>query len=253
MPVVLVTGISRRIGIAWAVAERLTSDGWTVVGTGWPPHDHEQPWGGDEHEPDVEGVRWAAADLSDPEVPARLVDDVVVKYGTLDALVCVHARSSLQDLTTVTAAELDASFAVNTRSTVLLIQASARAGVKRIVLFTTGVHQDPMPTEIPYVVSKAALQGVTATLAAALAPSGATVNCINPGPNDTGYATEEEQKAIRARMPLAPRWGRPSDTADLVSWLVSDHAGWITGQTIDSDGGWGIRAGVRPRQDGSPV
>lgn len=149
MPVVLVTGISRRIGIAWAIAEPLTSDGWTVAGTGWPPHDHEQPWGGDEHEPDVEGVGGVAADLSDPEVPARLVDDVVVKYRALDALVCVHARSSAQDLTTVTAAELDASFAVNTRSTVLLIQAAARAGVKRVVLFTTGVHQDPMPTEIP--------------------------------------------------------------------------------------------------------
>lgn len=153
----------------------------------------------------------------------------------------------MQDLAAVTAAELDASFAVNTRSTVLLVQAAARVGVKRVVLFTTGVHQDPMPTEIPYVVSKAALQGVTATLAAALAPSGATVNCINPGPNDTGYATEQDKVAIRARMPLAARWGHPSDTADLVSWLVSDHAGWITGQTIDSDGGWGIRGGVPPR------
>ena len=99
--------------------------------------------------------------------------------------------------------------------------------------------------------SKAAPQGVTATLAAALAPQGATVNCINPGPNDTGYATEADKTTVRTRMPLAPRWGRPGDTADLVSWLVSDEAGWITGQTIDSDGGWGIRAGVAPRQDDS--
>ncbi|MDQ3053422.1 MAG: SDR family oxidoreductase [Actinomycetota bacterium] len=99
--------------------------------------------------------------------------------------------------------------------------------------------------------SKAALQGVTATLAAALAPHGATVNCINPGPNDTGYATEADKTTVRTRMPLAPRWGRPGDTADLASWLVSDEAGWITGQTIDSDGGWGIRAGVAPRQDDS--
>ncbi|MBA3294690.1 MAG: SDR family oxidoreductase [Geodermatophilaceae bacterium] len=251
MPFVLVTGISCRIGIAWTVAERLRSDGWTVVGTGWPAHDREQLWGADEKEPDQEGLRWIAADLGDPDVPGRLVEDAVVEHGSLDALVCVHARSSMQDLTTVTAAELDASFAVNTRSTVLLTQAAARAGVRRIVLFTTGVHQDPMPTEIPYVVSKAALQGVTATLAAALAPHGATVNCINPGPNDTGYATEADKTTVRTRMPLAPRWGRPGDTADLVSWLVSDEAGWITGQTIDSDGGWGIRAGVAPRQDDS--
>lgn len=240
----LVTGISRRIGIGWSVAERLMADGWTVSGTGWPAHDDEQPWGGDATEPDFP---WAAADLADPAVPARLVERHVARHGSLDALVAVHARSSDQDLAATTAAELDASFAVNTRATILLVQAAATAGVRRVVLFTTGVHQDPMPTEIPYVVSKAAIQGVTTTLAAALAPSGATVNCVNPGPNDTGYADPEEIAAIAARMPLAPRWGRPADVTELVAWLVSDAAGWVTGQTIDSDGGWGLRGGVRPR------
>ena len=46
-------------------------------------------------------------------------------------------------------------------------------------------------------------------------------------------------------MPLEPRWGRPADAAELVAFLVSEARGWITGQTIDSDGGWGIRSGVR--------
>jgi 3-oxoacyl-[acyl-carrier protein] reductase len=104
-----------------------------------------------------------------------------------------------------------------------------------------------MPDEIPYVVSKAALQGVTATLAAALAPTGATVNCVNPGPNDTGYADDALRAAVAARMPLAPRWGRPADVSELVAWLVSESAGWITGQTIDSDGGWGLRIAVPAR------
>jgi len=243
----LVTGISRRAGIGWAVAERLAADGWAVSGTGWPPHDDEQPWGRDTAEPDLPGLTWTAADLADPETPARLVAAHVGAYGALDALVAVHARSSDQDLAAVTAAELDASFAVNTRATVLLVQAAAAAGVRRVVLFTTGVHQGPMPTEIPYVLSKAALQGVTATLAAALAPIGATVNCVNPGPNATGWADPDTAAAVAARMPLAPRWGRPQDTAELVGWLVCDAAGWVTGQTIDSDGGWGVRSGVPPR------
>jgi 3-oxoacyl-[acyl-carrier protein] reductase len=185
-------------------------------------------------------------------VPARLVEAHVADHGGLDALVAVHARSSTQDLAAITAAEMDLSFAVNTRATVLLVQAAARVGVRRVVLFTTGVHQDPMPTELPYALSKAALQGITTSLAAALAPLGATVNCVNPGPNDTGYADEDSRRFVAGRMPLERRWGRPADTAELVAFLVSDAAGWITGQTVDSDGGWGVRAGVPPRpSDGS--
>lgn len=246
----LVTGISRRIGIGWSVAERLVADGWTVSGSGWPAHDDEQPWGGDGTDPSIDGLDWTPADLADPAVPARLVQRHVAAHGSLDALVAVHARSSDQDLAATTAAELDASFAVNARATILLVQAAASAGVRRVVLFTTGVHQDPMPTEIPYALSKAAVQGMTASLAAALAPTGATVNCVNPGPNDTGWADEATTAAVAARMPTG-RWGRPADVTELVAWLVSDAAGWVTGQTIDSDGGWGVRGGIAPRPAGS--
>ncbi len=104
-----------------------------------------------------------------------------------------------------------------------------------------------MPNEIPYAVSKAALKGITPTLAAALAPYSATVNCINPGPVDTGYADEELRSSVAARMPLASRWGKPDETAAAVAWLLSSEANWITGQTLDVDGGWGVRSGVRPR------
>ncbi|HST67587.1 MAG TPA: SDR family oxidoreductase [Mycobacteriales bacterium] len=243
----LVTGISRRAGIGWSVARRLVADGWAVNGTGWPAHDDEQPWGGDQLDPAFEGLRWTPADLADPNVPARLVEAHVAAHGGLDALVAVHARSSDQSLETVTAAELDLSFAVNTRATVLLVQAAARAGVRRVVLFTTGVHRGPMPDELPYALSKAALQGITASLAAALAPLGATVNCVNPGPNDTGYADAGTLAFVADRMPLEHRWGRPQDVADLVAFLVSDAGGWITAQTIDSDGGWAVRGEPGPR------
>jgi 3-oxoacyl-[acyl-carrier protein] reductase len=243
----LITGVSRRIGIAYTVAQRLHRDGWQASLSGWPAHDDEQPWGGDAAAPDLPGMPWQAADLSDPATPDRLIAGHVERFGAIDALVAVHARSSNQDLEHVTAAEMDASLHVNARATVLLVRAAARAGVRRVVLFTTGVHQGPMPDEIPYVLSKAAIQGVTETLAAALAGSGATVNCINPGPVDTGYADADARAFVASRMPLANRWGTPDDVAGAVAWLVSDEAAWMTGQTINIDGGWGIRSGVPPR------
>jgi 3-oxoacyl-[acyl-carrier protein] reductase len=247
----LITGVSRRAGIGWEVAHRLHRDGFALSMSGWPAHDEAQPWGSDPTgRPELEGATWEAADLADPGTPARLVEEHVARHGGLDALVAVHARSSEQSLETVTAEEMDMSFAVNARATVLLVQAAARVGVRRVVLFTTGVHHDPLPPELPYALSKAALQGITTTLAAALAPSGATVTCVNPGPVDTGYADEESLAFVASRMPLAPRWGRPGDIAGMVAWLLTDDAGWCTGQTIDVDGGWALRGGVRPREAG---
>jgi 3-oxoacyl-[acyl-carrier protein] reductase len=239
---VLVTGVSRRVGIAWTIAEQLHRDGWEVTATGWPPHDAEQPWGADLAAPAFTGIVWEPADLADPAVPDRLVADHAARHGALDALVVVHARSSAGGLGELTAAELDHSFAVNARATLLLVQAAARANVRRVVVFTTGVHREPMPSEIAYAVSKAAIQGITRTLAAALAPRGVTVNCINPGPVDTGYASDEDRRSVAAKMPMR-RWGAPSDIAPLVSWLLSDAAAWVTGQTFDADGGWSLRAG----------
>ena len=109
----------------------------------------------------------------------------------------------------------------------------------RVIVFTSGQYHSAMPAELPYVASKAALHELTASLAAHLMPRRITVNCIDPGPNDTGYATEALHAAVRERMP-GGRWGTPADTAKLVAWLLSDEAEWVTGQTIASDGGWSV-------------
>ena len=253
----LVTGVSRRVGIAFTVARRLAADGAEVVATGWSPHDAEQPWGADElpeHEledalrrglpPSAGAIHYRQDDLSDPETPAAVIDAAVRQLGGLDVLVAAHARSSGVPLAESTAAELDLCWAVNVRATLLLVRRfaevrdSGRSG--RVVLFTSGQHTGAMPGELPYVVTKGALQQVTATLANELAPSAITVNCVNPGPVDTGYADDASRAVVAKRMPLG-RWGRPEDTAELITWLVSDAGGWITGQTLVSDGGWTAR------------
>jgi 3-oxoacyl-[acyl-carrier protein] reductase len=108
------------------------------------------------------------------------------------------------------------------------------------VLFTSGQYHMAMPEELPYVASKAVLQQLTASLAVTVARRAITVNCVDPGPNDTGYATGELRRRVAEAMP-AGRWGRPDDAARLVAWLCSDEAEWVTGQTIASDGGWSAR------------
>ena len=247
---VLITGVSRRRGIGAAIAQRLVTDGASVLLHAWSPHDAEQPWGEDAGgaEALLDELRAAggsvdlmAADFADPDAPRKAVLRAREAFGSLDAVVANHARSSNQSLEELTAKEIDLSYAVNTRATLLLVrefaaQHDGRTG-GRVVLFTSGQYHDAMPDELPYIASKGALHQLTPSLAAHLMSRGITVNCVDPGPNDTGYADSGVLQSVAARMP-GGRWGRPLDTARLVAWLLSDEADWITGQIIASDGGW---------------
>jgi 3-oxoacyl-[acyl-carrier protein] reductase len=265
--VAVVTGVSRGIGIGAAIARRLAADGAALVLTGWTAHDAEQPWGADPGAADglCEELRAAGTrvsylplDLADAAAPQQVVSAAVETFGQVDILVANHARSSSQGLADLTARELDLSFAVNARATLLLVKAfaaqwvapaqtgaattpqPARGRSGRVVLFTSGQYHGAMPDELPYIASKAVAQQLTAPLAVELAAHAITVNCVNPGPNDTGYATGDGYRRVEELMP-AGRWGTPEDAARLVGWLVSDEAGWVTGQTIASDGGWSAR------------
>ena len=107
------------------------------------------------------------------------------------------------------------------------------------MLFTSGQHIAPMRSEVAYAAAKGALHQVTLTLSDELIERGITVNTICPGPTDTGWIPEDWDP--QARNPLG-RWGQPDDAARLIAWLCSDEGEWITGQVIDSEGGfrrWG--------------
>jgi 3-oxoacyl-[acyl-carrier protein] reductase len=229
----LVTGVSRRAGIGYAIAQRLEQDGLRVFTQGWTPHDAAQPWGADETvSPSLE------SDFAEPDAPGRVVAAARDALGPLDVLVVNHARSGEGRLGELTAEHIDAFLHENVRASLLLVQAFAaqfEADDGRVVLLTSGAHRGPMPSEVAYAVSKGALAVATATLADELADRGITVNCVNPGPTDTGWGLEEVDPA--RRMP-AGRWGKPDDAARLVAWLCSDDARWITGQVIDSEGGF---------------
>jgi 3-oxoacyl-[acyl-carrier protein] reductase len=245
----LVTGVSRRQGIGFALARRLLDDGHRVVAQSWSPYDATEPWGADPDGMDGvlallggEGDRLAhrAVDLADPAAPAALVAAAVERFGPLDTLVVNHARSQDATLAEIDAAMLDAVWAVNVRASLLLVQAfaaqySGHSG--RVVLFTSGAHRGPMPTEIPYAATKATLGAITATLADAVAEQGITVNCVNPGPTDTGWATPEHAGFVGRHMPRG-RWNSPAEAAAVVALLLSRDADSITGQVVDAEGGF---------------
>ena len=248
--VALVTGASRPEGIGAAVARRLLADGGRVLVHGWPADDEAQPWGRREGFDAVlaglggisDRVERIDADLADPAAPGDLVDAALGRFGALDVLVAAHARSSSQGLEALTVEELDLTWAVNARASVLLVKAlaerfDARRGDGRAILFTSGQHLGPMPGELPYVISKGAIHQMTRSLADAVAARGITVNAVNPGPVDTGYAPPELHAQVAARFP-GGRWGAPGDIAPVVPWLAWRDSAWVTGQVLDAEGGF---------------
>jgi 3-oxoacyl-[acyl-carrier protein] reductase len=250
----IVTGVSRQAGIGVAIARRLAAQGADLLLQGWTPHDaemHSEAGTGvpdsivDELRAQGRRVEYVSADFSDPEAPAAVLKAGVAAFSHVDILVANHARNTKwAPLSELTATEIDASYAINTRSTLLLVKEfadhfEASQGNGRIVLFTSGQHNGPMPREIPYAASKAALAGMTPSLAAAVIEQRIMVNCINPGPTDTGWATPDITEAALRRLHLG-RWGTPDDAAALVSFLVGPDGGWITGQVISSEGGFNL-------------
>ncbi|MEP7763031.1 SDR family oxidoreductase [Sanguibacter sp. 25GB23B1] len=276
----LVTGVSRRRGIGYAVATRLADLGANVFIHHFSPHDADQPWGGDDLDAVRAGVQGAlaggavfgdrSADLRDAEAALALVDEAHALTGSLDILVCNHARSgddgSILDMT---ADRLDAFWDANTRSTLLLTQRfaqlrsgavpgaeptrpGARSGERtpvderdagRVFWMTSGQQDGPMRGEVAYVTSKAALAGATATVAAELLELGIILNTINPGPVNTGYLDAETSDrdttdlAALARATPFGRFGRPDDPARLIGWLATDEGAWVVGQVLTTDGG----------------
>ena len=251
--VALVTGASRRDGIGYATARRLAAYGASVMVHHHRPHDAELPWGSDDLDAVLSGIRevlgdpdarvsHVGADLADPEAAGRVVAATVSELGRPNAVVVNHARSGGDaSLSEVTPEMLDGHWAVDARSSILLAQAFTAhhdgAPGGRLVFMTSGQINGGMPGEIAYVAAKGALAQLVPTLAVELGPRGITVNAVDPGPVPTGYLSEEDIAGLTPRFPLG-RIAGTDDPARLVAWLTTDEASWVTGQVISADGGF---------------
>ncbi len=235
-PVALVTGVSRRIGIGRAVAERLSADGFRVIAAGWRPYDRRMPWGADpdDSSPFTDEIE---VDLEDPDGAAAMIPGIAASIGPVEVLVLAHCESVDSDIASTTVECFDRPMAVIARATWLLIRAYADqftspGGIRRIISITS----DHTAGNLPYGASKGAMDRIVLAAAVELAELGVTANVVNPGATDTGWMDDEIERAVRRRN-LQARIGTPGDVANLVAFLCSPKGQWINGQLIHSDGG----------------
>ena len=220
MSLALITGAARANSIAAGIVPRLKEDGWDVATS------------------DLANVDFPC-DLADPEGPTALVDAVNRALGPIEALILSHAHDVQTGILDTTAEAFDAHVAVNARASLLLIAAFARqvpadGGV--IVALTS----DATTGNLPYGASKGALDRIVISAARELGPMKISANVLNPGPIDTGWMDERIREAVLAEQPLG-RLGQPSDIADIVAFLVSRPGRWVSGQLLQTDGGFSAR------------
>jgi 3-oxoacyl-[acyl-carrier protein] reductase len=213
------------------------------------------------HKMDANAHAWEA-DLSNASVVPELFDQAERLLGPVEVLVNNAAYwegdsfvpsdaelpNKLVELWTdrpqnITAISFDRIFAVNTRAAALLMGEFVRRHRKRgarwgriVNVSTAGA--ECFPSEITYGASKFALESYTRSAAMELGQFGINVNVISLGPVQTGWITPELERAILPTIPLG-RIGTPEEVADVVVFLASDQARWITGQKIFVGGGHG--------------
>lgn len=219
-PVALVTGAARENSIAAGIVPRLRADGWTVVTS-------------DLHAGDV------LCDLSLPDEPERLVREVGERWGAISALVLSHAHDVETGILDTTAESFDLHVAVNARASLLLTAAFARQ-VPELGGAVVALTSDATTGNLPYGASKGALDRIIISAARELGPRGISANVLNPGPIDTGWMTDTVREELTAMHPLG-RLGTPADIAAFVAFLVSPEGRWVSGQLLQSDGGFSAK------------
>lgn len=186
-----------------------------------------------------------SADLSDSDAPSRVAAEVLNAFGGVDVVVNNAAIAARQPTATIDAALIDELLSVNVRAPLLLVAALVPSMITRghgcIINLSSVSSLVGTPNRSAYAASKGALDAATRSLAIELGPHGIRVNAVAPGVVDTALWAKNKAvpgviEGIEQQTPLR-RWGTPEDIADVIVFLTSDAARFVTGEIIAVDGG----------------
>ena len=183
------------------------------------------------------------SDISDENAVKEIYSKVLEKYGQVDVLfnnAATDDETGCDTIETITQKVIDDTFAVNVRGSILMMREfmNHRGDYGRIVNVSTDASQI-FAGQITYGASKATLEALTRSIALEVAQYGITVNCVSPGPTQTGWIDEEFEKVVVPLIPMG-QLIQPEDIAETVLFLASEQARMITGQVIKVSGGKAI-------------
>lgn len=179
-------------------------------------------------------------DISDEEDVKGIYANALKRYGKVDVLVnnaATDDETGLDTIEKITTKVIDDAFAVNVRGSILMMREmiNHRGTYGRIINISTDAAQI-FAGQITYGSSKATLEALTRSIALETAQYGITVNCVAPGPTQTGWIDSEFEKQVLPVIPMG-QLIQPEDIADTILFLASERARFLTGQVLKVSGG----------------